>query len=155
MSWYKGKDIEFRREPLCGCMIKRYPLKAENDLLEYLVVKRTSDMDEKWSFQTHKHKDFEEYWFVIEGKGQIVCGEEIYDVEKGDLVVTPRGVPHKARGDMTFLCIMAKHNVYGMTLGTRLQYEAVEEPYRDNPEEVPKVGQYIEKDTVEEGQSEG
>ena len=84
--------------------MKWYPLDANNDLLDWLVVKRTMDAEEKWSMQLHSHPDFEEYWFVIEGKGQIICGGETYDVEVGDLFVTPRGVPHKAIGDVTFIC---------------------------------------------------
>ena len=27
MPLYKGKDIEAKREPSCGCMIKHYPVK--------------------------------------------------------------------------------------------------------------------------------
>lgn len=146
MPLYKGKDIEAKREVSCGCMIKWYPVQPENDLLDWLVVKRTLDMEEKWSMQLHSHPDFEEYWFVIEGKGQIICGDETYDVEVGDLVVTPRGVPHKAIGDITFVCCTAKHNVYGQTLGTKMQYLANDKPYRDNPKDAPDVGTYMEND---------
>ncbi len=121
---------------------------ANNDLLDWLVVKRSLDMEDKWSMQLHSHPDFEEYWFVIEGKGQIICGDETYDVEVGDLVITPRGVPHKAIGDMTFVCTMAKHNVYGQTLGTKMQYLANDKPYRENPEDSPDVGTYLEVEQV-------
>ena len=81
-----------------------------NDLLDWLVVKRSLAMEDKWAMQLHSHPDFEEYWFVTEGKGKIICGDETYEVEPGDLVITPRGVPHKAIGDVTFICCTAKHN---------------------------------------------
>ena len=125
-------------------MIQKYPVDATNDLLDWLVVTRSLDMEGKWSMQLHSHPDFEEYWFVLKGKGQIIVGDETYDVEVGDLVITPRGVPHKARGDMTFLCTTSKHNVYGQTLGSKMQYLANDKPHRDNPKDAPDIGTYSE-----------
>ena len=49
MPLYKGKDIEEKREVSCGCMIKWYPVQPGNDLLDWLVVRRSLDMEEKWS----------------------------------------------------------------------------------------------------------
>ena len=144
MPLYKGKDQKEERAYSCGCMIKHYPIGEGNDLLDWMVVRRGMNMEDKWQMQEHRHPDFEEYWFVLEGKGQIICGDEIYDVEPGDMVITPRGVPHRARGDMTFLCTMSKHNVWGQTIGHKLQYEATEAPYRDEPGLMPKVGEYKE-----------
>jgi uncharacterized protein YjlB len=120
-----------------------------NDLLDWLVVKRSMDMEDKWSMQLHSHPDFEEYWFVVKGKGQIICGDETYDVEEGDLVITPRGVPHKALGDITFICCTAKHNVYGQTVGTKMQYMAHDKPHRENPGDAPDVGTYVEMELGE------
>jgi mannose-6-phosphate isomerase-like protein (cupin superfamily) len=145
MPLIKGKDVKEEREVTCGCMIKWYPIEHDNDLLDWLVVRRSTDFEEKWSMQFHSHPDFEEYWFVIEGKGQIICGDETYDVEPGDLVITPRGVPHKAVGNLIFVCTTAKHNVYGQTIGPKMQYVAHDKPYRDNPEDAPPVGEYSEK----------
>jgi uncharacterized cupin superfamily protein len=117
-------------------------------MLDWLVVERTTEADKSgWAMQMHSHPDFEEYWFVIEGKGKIYCGDEIYDVEVGDLVITPRGVPHKAEGDVKFICVTAKHNVYGQTIGPKMQYVAHDSPYRERPEDTPPVGQYNEVDT--------
>ena len=121
-----------------------------NDLLDWIVVKRTLKSDEEgWAMQTHSHPDFEEYWFVLEGEGQIICGDETYHVKKHDLVITPRGVPHKAIGDVTFICTTAKHNVYGQTVGTKMQYKAHDKPYRKNPDDAPDVGTYVEMDVAE------
>ena len=148
MPLFKGKDIQERRETSCGCLIKWYPIGEANDLLDFSAVRRTLDMDTdgKWVMQFHSHPDFEEYWFVLKGKGQFFVGDEVYDVEPGDLVITPRGVPHKAKGDITFLCITAKHNVYGQTLGMKIQYLAHAEVYRDNPGDAVEVGKYLEFD---------
>ena len=145
MPLYRRDELEEARSATCGCMIKQYPIGECNDLLDLMLVRRTTDMEEKWSMQEHRHPDFEEYWLVLEGKGQMFCGDEVYDVEPGDLLVTPRGVPHRAQGDMTFLCIMSKHNVWGKTIGQKMQYEATAMPYRDEPILMTKIGQYIEK----------
>ena len=110
MPLIKGRDIREKRVP-AGCMAKWYPIGPENDLLDWLVVRRTLDMDEKWEAQLHSQPDFDEYWFVLKGKGQMTCGDETYDVEPGDLLITPPGVPHKVRGDITFICCLAKQIV--------------------------------------------
>ena len=115
-------------------------------MLDFLGVQRTSAADEEgWAMQLHSHPDFEEYWFVVEGKGQIICGDETYDVEPWDLVITPRGVPHKAKGDVRFICFTAKHNVYGK-VGTKLQYMAHDNPYRKKAGDAPDAGTYMEID---------
>lgn len=103
-------------------------------------------MDKKWEAQLHSHPNYEEYWFVIEGKGQITIGDEVYNVEPGDLVITPRGVPHKVKGDIIFICCAGKHNVEGKPFGTKAQYVAHDEPYRDNLEDRPLVGICLEED---------
>jgi uncharacterized RmlC-like cupin family protein len=119
-------------------------------MLDWIIVKRTlASDDEGWAMQMHSHPDFEEYWFVLEGSGKIFCGDEIYDVEVGDLVITPRGVPHKASGDVTFICATAKHNVYGQTSGTKMQYKAHDKPFRKNPSDAPDVGTYAEMDVTD------
>ena len=59
-------------------------------------------------------------------------------------IITPPDVPHKASGDMTFISLTALHNVYGQCIGRKIPHEATEEVYRDNLEDVTKVGQYVE-----------
>ena len=147
MPLFKGKDLKEERSNACGCMIKHFPIGESNDLVDWMIVRRGMDMEEKWSMQEHRHADFEEYWFVIEGAGKFYVGDEVYDVEPGDLCITPRGVPHKAIGNMKFVCVTALHNVFGQTVGYKEQFEATDEPYRENPEtERSKVGVYYEMD---------
>jgi glyoxylate utilization-related uncharacterized protein len=118
-------------------------------MLDWLIVHRTMDMEKNgWSMQLHSHPDFEEYWFVLEGKGQLICGDETYDVEPGDFVITPRGVPHKALGDVKFICCTSKHNVHGQKT-SKLQYKAHDKPFRENPTDAPEVGTYSEIDPAD------
>ena len=146
----RGKDVKPFREVHCGCMIKSYPLRPDNDLADWLVVERKLEYEEKWSMESHKHKDFEEYWFVVKGKAKFIVGDEEVDVEEGDLVITPRGVCHKAIGDVSFICCTALHNVYGQTIGPgKLQYEACAEEYREKPEDVAKVVAFLASSEAE------
>lgn len=143
----KGGELTFSRDLACGCMIKSFPLPKDADMLDWLIVKRSLDMEDKWSMQTHKHKDFEEYWYVLEGKGKFYIGDDEFDVEPGDLAIMPRGIPHKAVGDITFVCCTALHNVFGQTIGRKMQYEACDEPYRDDPQtQRAPLGVYTEKE---------
>lgn len=144
MSVIKGKDIEAKRSPHCGCIIKKYPLPEDADMLVWGVDERSLDFEEKWATPMHKHKDFQEYSFVIKGKGKYYVGDEVYDVEVGDLVVVPRDVPHKVVGDITFAICFALHNVYGQCIGRKIQVEDTETVYRERPEDMPKVGKYME-----------
>ncbi len=43
----------------------------------------------------HKHDDEEHYWFILEGSGRAVVGEEEFEVEPGDLIITPPGILHR------------------------------------------------------------
>ena len=145
MPVFKQKDLKEERDRRCGCRIWKYPIKPENDMLDWILVERTLEEENgEWPMQLHSHPDFEEYWFVLKGKGEVICGDETYQVEPGDLVITPRGVPHKVKGDITLICSTAKHNVYGQTIGPKQQYFAVDKPARDNPE-LPPIGTYIEE----------
>jgi len=49
-------------------------------------------------------------------------------------------------GGITSICCVAKHNVYGQTMGTKVQYVVYGEPYRDNPGDLSKVGVSTERD---------
>lgn len=143
MPLIKGDDVPEVRNDY-GVTVKAFPLGPGNDILEFLVFRRQMDWEEKWSMQKHKHRDFEEYWYVIKGEGQIVCGDETYDVKGGDLFITPPNTCHKAIGDMTAICITARHNARGYTVGNKIQYEACDEPYRDDPSKLPRPGEYVE-----------
>lgn len=43
----------------------------------------------------HHHEDEEHYWFILEGSGRVMMGDEEFEVESGDLVITPPGVRHR------------------------------------------------------------
>ena len=54
-------------------------------LIEHLVFNKSG--------RAHQHPEYESF-FVISGKGKIYSGENIYDVEPGDLVSIPPKTKH-------------------------------------------------------------
>lgn len=42
----------------------------------------------------HVHENEEETFYVLDGRGLFVVGETQRELQRGDLVVVPRGVPH-------------------------------------------------------------
>ncbi|MFC2133972.1 cupin domain-containing protein [Bacteroidota bacterium] len=54
------------------------------------------------------HKDKEQTFFVLEGKGKITVGDETEMVGEGDMVFVPRNTPHTTEavdGDLKYLCM--------------------------------------------------
>ena len=45
----------------------------------------------------HYHRDTEEIYYVVAGKGMMTVGEEIREVNAGDAVYVPRGQRHSLR----------------------------------------------------------
>jgi mannose-6-phosphate isomerase-like protein (cupin superfamily) len=158
MTLIKGKDVPTTRLwECCGCWLKAYPIPETSDLGDFLVSPGDipDPEPEKWPFQPHSHPDFEEFWFVCKGKGEWICGDKVYEVEEGDLMITPRGVTHapgapeKFSSDFKMICFGCKHNVFGKTVAPHSQYRGDEEVYRPDPS-LPKAGEVIEVDMSSE-----
>ena len=147
MPVIKGSEVPEQRLAVSGCRMKIFPIQEMNDILNVLVVTRTPEEEDLWSMQMHSHPGFEEYWYILKGKATCRIGEDVVEVEEGDLVILPRGVKHHISGDVTFLNFVCKHNVFGMTYGTSMPYIAHAMPKREKPiAEMPKIGQHTEVD---------
>lgn len=44
--------------------------------------------------KTHAHAEADKFYFVLEGRGHFVIGDEQREAEAGELVVAPAGVEH-------------------------------------------------------------
>jgi len=143
MPLYKKKDLnpDFRSW-WCGCMVNMYDIGPDHDLCDWAYF--SPYQDEAEPAQAHMHPDMEEYWFVLEGKGKIIEGNKVYDVEAGDLVITPPLTPHKAEGNLRILCTMAKYNKHGRTYEGKIPMVCTDKPYRKNPEKQPEPWEYFE-----------
>ena len=53
----------------------------------------------------HYHERTDEFYYVIAGRGRMALDGEEVELHPGVVVYVPRGVRHKARGDLTVLLV--------------------------------------------------
>jgi mannose-6-phosphate isomerase-like protein (cupin superfamily) len=53
----------------------------------------------------HYHERTDEFYYVIAGQGTMALDEEEIELHPGVVVYIPRGVKHKAKGNLTILTI--------------------------------------------------
>jgi mannose-6-phosphate isomerase-like protein (cupin superfamily) len=53
----------------------------------------------------HYHERTDEFYYVIDGQGTMTLDDEEIELHKGVVVYIPRGVRHKARGNLTILTV--------------------------------------------------
>ena len=59
----------------------------------------------------HTHKENEEVYIVLQGRGQMQIDGEVFDIQEGSVVrVSPKGVRNikAGKGGMVFMCIQVK-----------------------------------------------
>jgi mannose-6-phosphate isomerase-like protein (cupin superfamily) len=59
----------------------------------------------------HYHERTDEFYYIIDGQGKMVLDDEEIEVHKGLVVYVPRGVRHKAVGNLTVLTICIPRGV--------------------------------------------
>jgi mannose-6-phosphate isomerase-like protein (cupin superfamily) len=59
----------------------------------------------------HYHERTDEFYYVIAGRGSMVLDGEEIELHPGVVVYIPRGVRHKARGELTVLTICIPRGV--------------------------------------------
>ena len=59
----------------------------------------------------HYHKKTDEFYYVIDGQGTMILDDEEIELHRGVVVYVPRGVKHKAIGDLTVLTICIPRGV--------------------------------------------
>ncbi len=53
----------------------------------------------------HYHERTDEFYYVVSGRGTMVLDGEEIELHPGVVVYVPRGVRHKARGELTVLVV--------------------------------------------------
>lgn len=89
----------------------------DNNLLENLTVSKTY-LKPGQETRGHSHDEQEEVYFFIQGEGQMVLGEEKFDVEEGSVVLIPKGKFHKVINKSNafpciFVCVFEKYDRLG------------------------------------------
>jgi len=73
------------------CGMRRDLLAAAEEGPARIHYLRISDSRKHW------HRETTEYYFVVEGRGEIELDDEVVSIAKGDLAVVPPGVWHTSR----------------------------------------------------------
>jgi mannose-6-phosphate isomerase-like protein (cupin superfamily) len=61
----------------------------------------------------HYHERTDEFYYVAAGRGTMTLDGEEVELHPGVVVYVPRGVRHKARGDLTVLVVCVPPGVLG------------------------------------------
>jgi mannose-6-phosphate isomerase-like protein (cupin superfamily) len=59
----------------------------------------------------HYHKRTDEFYYVIDGQGTMVLDDEVIELHRGVVVYIPRGIKHKATGNLTVLTVCVPRGV--------------------------------------------
>jgi mannose-6-phosphate isomerase-like protein (cupin superfamily) len=59
----------------------------------------------------HYHQRTDEFYYVIDGEGTMVLDDQEIELHKGVVVYVPRGVKHKARGNLIVLTVCVPRGV--------------------------------------------
>ena len=59
----------------------------------------------------HYHAKTDEFYYVIDGQGTMVLGDDQIELHRGVVVYVPRGTPHKAVGKLTVLTVCIPRGV--------------------------------------------
>ena len=59
----------------------------------------------------HLHERTDEFYYVIDGQGTMILGDDQIELHRGVVVYVPRGTPHKAVGKLTVLTICIPRGV--------------------------------------------
>jgi mannose-6-phosphate isomerase-like protein (cupin superfamily) len=61
----------------------------------------------------HYHERTDEIYYVISGEGTMTLDEEEIELHQGVVVYVPRGIRHKAKGNLTVLVVCMPPGVLG------------------------------------------
>jgi mannose-6-phosphate isomerase-like protein (cupin superfamily) len=59
----------------------------------------------------HYHARTDEFYYIISGRGKMILDDDEIEVQEGVVVYIPRGVKHKAVGNLTVLTICIPRGV--------------------------------------------
>ncbi len=78
-------------------MLERYPIRADEPVKAVLLV-TGSDASVRvvqvHRLKKHFHTRSDEYVYVLRGKARVLIGDATYELNPGDFVFIPKGVPH-------------------------------------------------------------
>lgn len=67
----------------------KYKLIAELNDYQFKLIKA------KREFVWHSHPETDEVFFIVQGEMKLAFRDKLFDLNKGEMIVVPRGVEHK------------------------------------------------------------
>lgn len=132
-----------------GCRQWFYPLSEVNDLgiFTYIEKEKVTDEERPWTIQYHP--DVNLYFYILEGNGKVIFGDEDqsfeteeYDFSELEVVIIPREVPYRMEGEWKAICFHARTGVYGTVAGTiRYPHPVVTVNQPNRPTELERIEQ--------------
>jgi len=74
---------------------------ADNDVASVHVTTITKDS------KRHYHKRLTEFYYILEGRGQMLLDDDVVDVEPGTIVCIEPGTVHVARGELKIIIFVS------------------------------------------------
>ena len=89
----------------------------DNNLLENITLSKTT-LKPGQETRGHFHNEQEEVYFFIQGEGEMILGEEKFEVKEGSIVLIPKGKFHKVINKsnafpFVFICTFEKYDRLG------------------------------------------
>lgn len=81
--------------------IKVQNILAEEDYEKFSIAKVEIVGEQKFGLDTESDLAY----YVLEGKGKFYIEDEVFEVEKGDLIFIPKGTKYKDEGSLTLLAV--------------------------------------------------
>lgn len=78
---------------------KKWVLKSNNELDNSLTQIAFGRFEKDESCPVHVHPTMDEYFFILNGKGTYIIGEEMVDLEPNMLIEIPAGTEHQLLAD--------------------------------------------------------
>lgn len=144
-----------------GCVHWFYPLGEVNDLAMFCFIDKKAETDQIRGWQMMAHPEVNVYFYILQGSGTVEFGggnsgykKETYSYSAFDLVVVPRGVPYKMRGEWKAVSFHVRTGVYGTVSGNSrfphptLYYDKPSRPTFEETEALFNPGDLVWADSL-------
>jgi mannose-6-phosphate isomerase-like protein (cupin superfamily) len=74
-------------------------VKSEYQCLNSITYVSLAMLQPSLSYESHSHKDHEELYYIISGKGYIKIGKEVAKFRDGDIIYIPENMTHSITND--------------------------------------------------------
>lgn len=99
MAEYIYRTLEDSPSVPCVCGTSTRIITREDTPVANLHVTSITDSDK------HYHREVTEFYYILEGTGQMELGKDVVGLRPGVTILIPPGLPHRAYGDVKCLIV--------------------------------------------------